>query len=123
MMNGPNGASSSAVDPNRPSVPISKRALGGPVRSGGTYLVGERGPELFRSPASGHISSTLDTVRSIKANALAGARGGSMSVNVGGIHIQASAGQSPEAIAAAVERRLSEKLSAMSRGAFSDGVY
>lgn len=46
-----------------------------------------------------------------------------MSVNVGGIHIQASAGQSPEAIAAAVERRMSEKLNALSRGAFSDGVY
>jgi TP901 family phage tail tape measure protein len=108
MANGPGGASSSAVDPNRPSVPISKRALGGPVRSGGTYLVGERGPELFRANASGHVTNTLDTVRAIKANALAGAGGGSMSVNVGGIHIQASGGQSPEAIASAVERRLSE---------------
>lgn len=62
-------------------------------------------------------------MRAIKANALSGATGGSMSVNVGGIHIQASAGQSPEAIAAAVERRMSEKLNALSRGAFSDGVY
>lgn len=122
MANGPGGASSSAVDPNRPSVPISKRALGGPVRSGGTYLVGERGPELFRAPASGHISSTLDTVRAIKANALASASGGSVSNNVS-ISVNAAPGQSPEAIAAAVERRLSEKLSAMSRGAFSDGVY
>lgn len=32
-----------------------KRALGGPVRAGGTYVVGERGPELFRPGASGRI--------------------------------------------------------------------
>lgn len=29
------------------------RALGGPVAGGETYLVGERGPELFRPPSSG----------------------------------------------------------------------
>jgi hypothetical protein len=125
MKNGPDGAPAAAgADPNRPSVPISKRALGGPVRSGGMYLVGERGPELFRAASSGHISSTLNTVRAIKSQALAGARsGGSMSVNVGGIHVQGAPGQSPEAIAAAVERQLSAKLNALSRGAFSDGVY
>ena len=31
------------------------RAAGGPVSSGRTYLVGERGPELFRAPSSGTI--------------------------------------------------------------------
>ncbi len=34
------------------SQPTGKRASGGPVEAGGTYLVGEQGPELF-SPASG----------------------------------------------------------------------
>lgn len=121
MANGPGGAPKSAAS-TMPSVPISKRALGGPVRSGGSYWVGERGPELFRSPASGHISSTLDTVRAIKANALSGAGGGSVSNNVS-INVHAAPGQSPEAIASAVERRMSEKLNALSRGAFSDGVY
>lgn len=122
MKNGPNG--DPGADPNRPSVPISKRAAGGPVRSGGTYLVGERGPELFRAATSGHITNTLDTVRAIKAQALAGAARGGVT-NVGGISINVSAapGQSPEAIASAVERKLSEKLAALSRGAFSDGVY
>lgn len=38
------------------SVPVAgKRAMGGPVSSGQTYLVGERGPELFRPGASGAI--------------------------------------------------------------------
>lgn len=31
------------------------RAAGGPVMGGKTYLVGERGPELFRAPSSGMI--------------------------------------------------------------------
>lgn len=104
------------------------RAAGGPVRAGSTYLVGENGPELFRARANGAISSTMDTVRAIKAHALAGAArqagGGTVNnVDVGGIHVQAAPGQSPEAIASAVERKMSEKLAALSRGAFSDGVY
>lgn len=105
------------------------RAAGGPVRAGMAYLVGERGPELFRPSYSGAISSTADTVRMIKANAMAGAArhsaggGNSTTVHVGGIHVQAAPGQSPEAIAAAVERRLSEKLAALSRASYSDGAY
>ena len=31
------------------------RAEGGPVKAGGSYIVGERGPELFRPSASGNI--------------------------------------------------------------------
>jgi len=42
------------------SGPFSKfgdlfKAEGGPVRAGGSYIVGERGPELFTPSASGHI--------------------------------------------------------------------
>ncbi|HJR09810.1 MAG TPA: hypothetical protein VJ823_00185, partial [Rhodanobacteraceae bacterium] len=32
------------------------RAAGGPVSGGGTYLVGEKGPELFTPSSSGHIT-------------------------------------------------------------------
>ena len=32
-----------------------KRAYGGPVNSGSSYLVGERGPELFQPRVSGNI--------------------------------------------------------------------
>jgi hypothetical protein len=62
-------------------------------------------------------------VRAIKANALAGAGGGGSVNNSVSINVHAAPGQSPEAIASAVERRMSEKLNALSRGAFSDGVY
>lgn len=37
------------------TAPIEARAMGGPVLSGSTYLVGERGPELFTPGATGNI--------------------------------------------------------------------
>jgi hypothetical protein len=49
------------------------RAMGGPVAGGSTYLVGERGPELFTPGTSGSITPN---------NALGG--GTSITVNVNG---------------------------------------
>ncbi|AFL53990.1 hypothetical protein ABIE78_006383 [Sinorhizobium fredii] len=45
------------------------RAAGGPVTAGGTYLVGEEGPELLAMGGSGHVSSAGAT-----ASILAGGR-------------------------------------------------
>lgn len=39
------------------------RAAGGPVNSGNTYLVGEKGPELFTPSQSGKITTNQDTFR------------------------------------------------------------
>jgi len=39
------------------SIQYEARAMGGPVASGQTYLVGEKGPELFTPGASGQITS------------------------------------------------------------------
>ena len=50
------------------------RAAGGPVNAGTTYLVGERGPELFTPSGSGMI---------IPNNRLGGA-GGSINITVNG---------------------------------------
>jgi hypothetical protein len=36
--------------------PVDERASGGPVRSGETYLVGEKGPELLHMGSSGHVT-------------------------------------------------------------------
>lgn len=114
------------------------RAAGGPVRRGMSYLVGENGPEMFTAGAGGMIHNTNRTIQALRAAALASAvavspaaaqgsgragAGTTMQVDVGGIHIHAQPGQSPDAIADAVERRLSSKLGALSRGAYSDGVY
>lgn len=43
--------------------PLEPRARGGPVRGGGSYLVGERGPEMFvpdRAPAGGGGGNTIN---------------------------------------------------------------
>lgn len=50
------------------------RAKGGPVRSGGLYLVGEKGPELFSPGASGMISPH-DAYRAAAAGSAASAGG------------------------------------------------
>lgn len=101
------------------------RAAGGPVSRGKSYLVGEHGPELWKAPSSGRIIDTAGTVAAIKAQALAGAArrggGGNTISNSVTINVQAAPGQSTEAVAAAVERRLSEKLAALSRASYSSG--
>lgn len=61
----------SAVMPSYASLPA--RASGGPVEAGTTYLVGEKGPELFNPGASGTI---------VPNHALAGAGGGGVSVQI-----------------------------------------
>lgn len=62
------------------------RANGGPVASGQTYLVGERGPELFTPNTSGAI---------IPNHALGGpAQGGGVTVNL--IEDRSRAGQTQE---------------------------
>lgn len=58
---------------------MQMRAGGGPVMGGGSYLVGEQGPELFTPSSSGNISTASET---------AGMMGG-WTIN-GGIHIHAN---------------------------------
>ena len=53
---------------------ITARANGGPVMGGGTYLVGERGPELFTPTSSGNIT----------ANSSLGGGGNTVTINVNG---------------------------------------
>jgi hypothetical protein len=93
------------------------RASGGPVRRGGLYMVGERGPELWRAPGNGHIIAARRTA------ALLGAAGAAMTpmaaaaqapdrphINVGGIHIHGV--RDPAEAAREVERvlqRLAER--------------
>jgi butyrate kinase len=52
------------------------RAAGGPVRAGGTYLVGENGPELFSPNSSGNITPNgVGGTVNITVNAGMGANG------------------------------------------------
>jgi TP901 family phage tail tape measure protein len=122
-----------------------QRAGGGPVRAGGTYLVGERGPELVTFPQAGFVHDALKTARMMRNAALAsavalpaaaapstppfqGSAGPAAqsrqapNINVGGIRIEVhgAPGQSPEQVAASVERILSAKLNLLMSGHFAD---
>jgi TP901 family phage tail tape measure protein len=122
-----------------------QRAGGGPVRAGGTYLVGERGPELVTFPQAGFVHDALKTARVMRNAALAsafampaaaapsmpsfqGSAGPAAqsrqapNINVGGIRIEVhgAPGQSPEQVAASVERILSAKLNLLMSGHFAD---
>ncbi|GJD79387.1 hypothetical protein GCM10007886_29540 [Methylobacterium gregans] len=69
------GATPTPATPNatpRGGSPLEARALGGPVRGGVPYLVGERGPEIFVPRATGRIE-TNGTLR--KLSAIGGAEG------------------------------------------------
>lgn len=72
---------------------IQARETGGPVSAGQTYLVGERGPELFVPSTSGGIVPN-------------GAGG---SIHIGAINVTQPLG-TPSAIAAAVDQALSARL-------------
>ena len=74
-----------------------RRALGGPVSAGSSYLVGERGPELFSPSQSGRILSNSRTM---------GALSMAPTINIS----VANSNASPEDIAAAVARGLDDAL-------------
>jgi len=62
-----------------PSGVAGARAAGGPVLGGQTYLVGERGPELFQAPSSGGSI--------VPNHALAAAGGGGGGLHIGNINV------------------------------------
>mgnify|MGYP003145936712 CR=1 FL=1 len=63
----------------RISLGLRRRADGGPVKSGRTYLVGERGPELFSPSASGNITPNHELGGGGTTNNI------SLSIDVGGV--------------------------------------
>lgn len=175
------------------------RAKGGPVKAGGTYLVGEEGPELVTFPQDGRVHDAGKTARILRNAAIASSamvlpaaaqmpdtiqipdlpalqlaipefpalkvempampgvpampvpqpsaavpfdvaalfeqvrpqttdrkQDRAVEVTFGrgaiNINVTATGSQSPERIAEQVERRLTARLNALSRGAFSDGA-
>jgi tetratricopeptide (TPR) repeat protein len=58
---------------------LGKRAMGGPVSAGGTYIVGENGPELLRMGASGgHVYNAGQTAGMLSGTSGGSAGGGGM---------------------------------------------
>ena len=79
------------------------RATGGPVWRGGSYLVGERGPEIFTPRTSGQITPT---------------GGGGGPIHIGPFHI--SGGNDPAETARQVRDAIRDELRGLFRGAHAD---
>ena len=79
------------------------RANGGPVKGGGSYIVGERGPELFTPGSSGMITPN---------HKLGGSTNVSVNVDASGSSVEGDAGQAEqlgEAISQAIQAELIEQ--------------
>ena len=102
-----------------------KRAGGGPVTSGKTYLVGEKGPELFTPSGSGRIVPNDElSGAGRRASGTASSRGGgssSISVTFGNIVVQGV--QSASEIAEQVGEQLEAKIREVTRGLQADLGY
>lgn len=94
-------------------IPGGARAHGGPTRAGNSYLVGEKGPEIFTAGANGFVSPNSMLRQASKG----GGRGG---VNIGDVNVTVTvAGNATnEQVGAVVGRRVRAELEA----AFADGV-
>ena len=78
----------------------AQKAKGGPVGKGESYLVGERGPELFTPHSSGRITPN---------NALGGATNISVNVDAGSSEVEGDESQAEQlgfAISAAIQDEL-----------------
>lgn len=79
--------------------PVPGRAIGGPVRAGQAYMVGESGPELFVPPMAGTVLSNGDT-----KSALGGANIGTVNIYI--TQPNATPAQITSAVADGMGRRL-----------------
>lgn len=115
--------------PKIPAVSIDgAKASGGPVRGGGTYLVGEKGPELVTFPQNGFVSSNFDTLgilRKAVGSSNQGSGGRTVAAAapsiVNHIVVHAKTGASADEIADQVARAISAKIGSVSNRSFSDG--
>lgn len=100
------------------------RAAGGPVRAGGHYLVGERGPEIFSPKRSGVISPN-DVYQRVGETGATGAGHGvtpsSIVVNMGAPIFNISGVADPRAAAKEAMRHMGEIVRGAVESAFSDG--
>ncbi|WP_173932364.1 hypothetical protein [Chelativorans sp. Marseille-P2723] len=99
--------------------PVEARAMGGPVRRGRTYLVGEEGPELWQAPSSGRITPTAETLALLSGGA--SEKGAQVTNHVSvNAPITVTGASNPRETARAVADALTEKLSLTVRGIHAD---
>lgn len=118
------GDSSGPKPPNIGNRLAGKRERGGPVRAGSTYLVNERGPELFTPGRSGVISphSAYRAAVAGSAAGVSGGRGGGGNT----VHVTSSPiiniyeTRNARSVAEEASRRIADDVRSSVEGAFSD---
>lgn len=85
------------------------RAAGGPISRGGTYIVGERGPELITANRNGYVNP---------AGSIGGA--GSVEVSVNAPITITGATADPQQLAAEITRQLRDQIREAFRGVYAD---
>lgn len=106
------GAQAISQGMSNPTGNAGRRALGGPVRAGQVYRWMEEGQEFFQPSTDGAVVSNRQ-IKALKS-------GGTRSVRIGDIIVNAAAGQSAEDIAREVMRRL-ERMAALAGVPLHDG--
>lgn len=93
-----------------PPAPVDgARAAGGPVTGGSSYLVGERGPEIFTPGRSGHITPNHQL--------------GGRTVTINSPITVNSPNADPRAVAREVARELGRLAGGSSHGSYEDAAY
>lgn len=100
------GAEGVSSDPMGSGVD-GQRAKGGPISRGGTYLVGERGPELITAGRSGHVNP-------------AGSAGAVATVTIGPFTFHNTKAADASEIVDQVRRAMRDEVRETFRGVFSD---
>jgi len=103
------------------------RAKGGPVWSGGSFLVGEDEPEVFTPKTGGEITplsaierSTNKLLSSASRGSSSPAAGGNSVALNGGIHIHVDGARDPENLIRTIRSRIEDEIDAALRGINAD---
>jgi TP901 family phage tail tape measure protein len=101
---------------------LEQRAGGGPIRRGTPYLVGEEGPELITPSANGFVHPASDTRRMLSGGgrSVGGSGGSGVTVNLGGMTVNALPGQDAREIAETAVKLIEERIGAALRGVQAD---
>lgn len=105
---------------------FEQRAGGGPIRAGTPYIVGEDGPELITPSRSGFVHPAGETQKMMSgtgggtARAAVAAPPGKVTLNLGGVTINAAPGQSAQEVAERAIALIEQKIGAALRGIQAD---
>lgn len=117
------GGSDGSANPAAGPGGVPARAKGGPITRGGTYLVGEEGPELIHPARNGYVHPAGETADMLGARAGAQPAAGGVTIHdvVNNVNVTVTTpNASPKQIADQVGEELERRMRAALRGVMAD---